>query len=57
MKRVLHKAKSHGEAEAWDIKQQLSMSAQERMRAAQLLKLRVYGKKNPDVREWYRKTE
>ena len=57
MKRVLHIARNHKEAEEWDIEQQLSMTPMERMKAARFLKIRVYGRNNPDVREWHRKKE
>ena len=55
MKRVANKATSFKEAEAWDIKQQIEMTPQERMRAARALKDRAYPPPQPDVREWHRK--
>lgn len=57
MKRVANKAKSFREAEAWDIKQQIEMTPQERMRAARALKDRAYPPPQPDVREWHRKNK
>ena len=50
MERIIHKAKSHKEAELWDIKQQLEMTPEQRQKAAKELKRRFYGDKIPDVR-------
>ena len=55
IKRVVHKAKNFQEAEEWDILQNIRMTPEERQAAAKELKIRVYGKKTPDVREVYRK--
>jgi hypothetical protein len=49
--RVIHKARSHAEAEEWDIAQQLRMTADERRRVARELRRRYYGDHCPDVRE------
>ena len=43
MPRVVHKARSHAEAEEWDIAQQLQMTPDERRRAARELRRRFYG--------------
>ncbi len=43
MKRIVNKAKNFREAERWDILQQITMTAEERQRAAQELRKRVYG--------------
>jgi len=51
MERVIHKARSHREAEEWDRRQQVSMTPQERIRAARVLRDRVYPPPNKDVRE------
>jgi len=51
MERVVNISKNANDAQEWDIKQQLSMSVEERQHAARLLKERVYGKNNPDIRE------
>ena len=51
MKRVVNISKNADEAQQWDIKQNLSMSVEERQIAARLLKERVYGKYCPDIRE------
>jgi hypothetical protein len=51
MKRVVNKSKNPREAEDWDIQQQISMSPEERQKAARILKERVYGKDNPDIKE------
>lgn len=51
MKRIVHKSYSYTEAERWDIKQQLSLSPEERQKAAKELKVRVFGKTAKDVRE------
>jgi hypothetical protein len=52
--RIANKARSFTEADEWEIQQHLSMTPQERMRAAKLLKERMFPGKNPDVREWHR---
>lgn len=51
MKRIVHKAKSFQEAEAWDIAQHIQMTPEERQKAAKKLKDRFYGKNVPDVRD------
>jgi hypothetical protein len=43
MERVVNKAKSFVEADAWDRKQQHSMSPQERVRVSRVLQERVFG--------------
>jgi len=50
MKRIFHKAKNHREAEWWDIRQQISMSSDERQRIAKELKRKFFGMNNRDVR-------
>ena len=50
MKRLLHKAKNHREAQKWDVLQQIMMSPEERQKLAKKLKQRFYGSKVPDVR-------
>jgi hypothetical protein len=54
IERIANKARSFTEADEWEIQQHLSMTPQERMRAAKLLKERMFPGKNPDVREWHR---
>ncbi len=49
--RVVNIAKSHKEADEYDIQQQLAMTPEERFAVAAELKRRFYGEKNPDVRE------
>jgi hypothetical protein len=51
MERIFHKAAGFLEAEQWDIKQQLEMTPEERKKAVEMLKERVYGKNPPDVRK------
>jgi hypothetical protein len=51
MKRIIHKSQSFTEAESWDITQQVSLSPEERQKAAKELKTRVFGKTTKDVRE------
>jgi len=43
MERVVNKAKSFVEADAWDRKQQHRMSPQERVRVSRVLQRRVFG--------------
>jgi hypothetical protein len=52
MKRIAHKTTNYLEAEKYDIKQQVSMTPAERMAAARQLKIRFYGNKTTDVKEW-----
>jgi hypothetical protein len=54
VERVVHKAKGFREAEAWDIEQQVAMTPAERIRAAKVLRDRVYPANAKDVREWHR---
>ena len=54
MERVVNKAQSHQEADAWDVEQQLAMSPEERLRAAKELRDRAYPSDAPDVRECHR---
>ena len=51
MKRIIHKAKSFQEAEAWDIAQHIQMSPEQRQKAAKQLRDGFYGKNVPDVRD------
>lgn len=51
MERVVHKARGFEEARKWDLKQQRSMSSEERQQVAKTLRERFYGKNQPDVRE------
>ena len=55
MERVVHIAQSHEEAREWDIRQQVAMTPQERIRAARELQRRVYPPPNKDVRECHRR--
>lgn len=51
MMRIVNIAKSHKEAEEWDIKQQISLKPEERLKIAYELKIKVYGKNTRDVKE------
>jgi len=51
LKRIIHIATNHEEADEWDIKQHIRMTPDERMRIARILRERVYGKNTKDVRE------
>jgi hypothetical protein len=55
MERVVHIARSHKEADDWDIRQQVAMSPQERIRASRELRRRAYPPPNRDVRECHDK--
>ncbi len=50
MNRTFNKAANHKEAEKWDIKQQINMTAEQRQKIAFELKKRFYGKNTQDVR-------
>lgn len=51
MERIVHKSRQFAEADDWDVRQQISMSARERMRAARELKDRLYPKQSLDIRQ------
>lgn len=51
MERVTHKSRQFAEADDWDVRQQISMTPRERMRAASELKDRLYPKQAPDIRQ------
>jgi hypothetical protein len=53
MDRIVNKARDFQEAEKWDILQQVRMTPQERLEAAEVLKKRVFGHDQKDVREWH----
>ncbi len=55
MEKVVHKARSHAEAARWDREQRLQMTVLERTAAAAILRARVFGADQPDVRAWHRK--
>lgn len=54
MEKVAKKFNSFEEAERYDIAQQVSMTAAQRLVAARLLKKRYYREKNKDIRAWHR---
>lgn len=51
MDREAHKSRSFSDADRWDREQQWSMTPEERLRIAKILRDRVYGENAPDVRE------
>lgn len=51
MEQVVNIARSHEEADEWDIRQQVAMSPQERIHASRELRRRAYPPPNKDVRE------
>ena len=54
MERVVNKATSHEEAMSWDVEQQVSMTPEQRLRAARELKNRAFPAEAKDVRAWHR---
>jgi hypothetical protein len=50
MERVVHRALSHEDAARWDVEQHVAMTPDERLRAARVLKDRVYPTDAKDVR-------
>ncbi|HMB92497.1 MAG TPA: hypothetical protein VKP65_16710 [Rhodothermales bacterium] len=50
MERIVHKTYDFEDAAQWDRQQHLSLSPQERLRAARLLKDRAFPTDAPDVR-------
>ncbi len=55
MKRIYHKAKNFKDAENWDILQQINMTPENRQRAAEELRKRVYGVKTIDLKQAHSK--
>lgn len=55
MEKVGKRSRSFEEAEEWDIEQQVSMTPQERMKAAKAIKDRLFPPPQPDVRECHKK--
>ena len=55
VKRVVHKAQGFEEAHAWDVRQQRAMTPNERIRAAKILRDRVFPATAKDVRECHGK--
>lgn len=54
MERIAQKSHGHDEARRWDIEQHVSMTPEERLRAARILKDRVYPPDSKDVRACHR---
>lgn len=54
MERLGHKSRDFAAAARWDIEQHVRMSPEERLRAARILKDRVYPADARDVRECHR---
>lgn len=57
MERVVNIARSHKEADDWDVRQQVAMTPQERIRASRELRRRAYPPPNRDVRECHDKPQ
>jgi hypothetical protein len=54
IKKVVHISHSFAEAEQWEIQQEITMTAPQRMAAARKIQEWVYGKKTKDIRAWHR---
>jgi len=54
MERVVHKASSHEQARRWDVEQNVSMTPEQRMRAARELRDRAFPPDAKDVRACHR---
>ena len=54
MERIVHKSHQHREADRWDVEQQVSMDASERLQAARILKERAFPRDAKDVRACHR---
>ncbi|MGO9482329.1 MAG: hypothetical protein ACLP05_11200 [Candidatus Kryptoniota bacterium] len=50
MERIVNKAKSHKDAEEWDVAQQVAMAPEQRQEIAKELRERFFGVNNADVR-------
>ncbi|MCC5843012.1 MAG: hypothetical protein JJU05_02045 [Verrucomicrobia bacterium] len=55
MERIVNKASSFAEADAWDQAQQIAMTPEQRRRIAKSLKDRFYPLPRKDLREWVQK--
>jgi len=53
IERIVNKAKSFKEAHDWDVQQNVSMTAQERVGASRVLREKVY-RRSKDVRECHK---
>ncbi len=51
IERIVNRAKNFNDADDYDIMQQISMTPEERLDAAKLLRVRYYGNNVPDVRQ------
>ncbi len=51
MERDAHKARSFAEAARWDLQQQWSLTPEQRLEIAKVLRDRAFGADAPDVRE------
>ncbi|HUF49863.1 MAG TPA: hypothetical protein VMN60_03460 [Longimicrobiales bacterium] len=54
MERVVHKSHRFADADGWDVEQHVSMTPEQRLRVARMLKDRVYPRDAKDVRAWHR---
>jgi len=50
VKRIVYKARSFKQADAWSIRQELAMTPPQRIQAARVLKRRVWSRRSKDVR-------
>jgi hypothetical protein len=50
MNRIVHIAKRFQKASAWEAEQEISMSVEERQKAARALKQKFFGENCPDAR-------
>ena len=55
IKRIMHKFKSHEEAEAWNMEQYIRMTPEQRQDIALELRKHAYGEKVPDVRQGHQR--
>jgi hypothetical protein len=51
----VHLSKGFAEALAWEIEQELAMTPAERQETALYLREKVWGRNQPDIREWHRR--
>jgi hypothetical protein len=56
MERIVNIAHSFEEAEQYDIEQNISMTPDERLAASKYLIDQIYGKNQPDVRDYLKST-
>lgn len=56
LKRIVNIARTRKEADEWDVRQQLSLTPNERQKIAKILKEKYFGKNSKDLKEFHKKS-